>query len=30
MEGKFLTDEDIENFCYELERNMLEGLSSCV
>ena len=30
IERKFLTDDDIENFCYEFERNTLEGLSSCV
>ena len=30
IDRKFLTDDDIENFCYELERNTLEGLSSCV
>jgi hypothetical protein len=30
IERKFLTDDDIENFCYDLERNTLEGLSSCV
>jgi len=30
IERKFLTDDDIENFCYDLERNTFEGLSSCV
>ena len=30
IERKFLTDDDIENFCYDLERNSLEGLSGCV
>ena len=30
IERKFLTDDNIENFCYELERNTLEGLNSCV
>ena len=30
IDRKFLTDDDIENFCYELEGNALEGLSSCV
>ena len=29
-ERKFLTDDDVENFCYDLERNTLEGLGSCV
>ena len=29
IERKFLTGDDIENFCYELERKTLEGLSSC-
>jgi len=30
IERKFLTDDHIENFCFDLERNALEGLSSCV
>jgi hypothetical protein len=30
IERIFLTDGDIKSFCYELERNTLEELSSCV
>ena len=30
IEKKFVTDDDIENFCYDLERNTLEGFCSCV
>jgi len=30
IERKFLKDDDIENFCYDLERNTLEGISICV
>jgi len=30
IERKFLTDGNIENFCYGFERNTLEGLGSCV
>ena len=30
IERKFLMDDDVENFCYDLERNTLEGLDSCV